>query len=136
MGQSAGASSAHLHMMSNPTWSRNLFHKTILLSGNGNGPYAYVIKDPLGQAKEFAKAIGIENYANMKSSALADRLRHSDPAALINACDDLKVWSVDPMTISRPVVEDCKQNNGFLCENPVEVSVLSDFKKIALNFHF
>lgn len=132
MGQSAGASSAHLHMMSSPKWSRNLFHKVVMLSGNGNGPYAYVIKDPLAQAKDFAKAMGIENYADMKPSALAIKLRHSNPEDLINACDELKIWNVDPLTISRPVIEDCKSTDGFLCENPVEKWRTGDFAKVPI----
>lgn len=121
MGQSAGASSAHLHMMSNPKLSRNLFQSVVLFSGNGNGPYAYVIENPLNQAKQFAKAVGIENYSNLKTSELAEKLRNADPADLINACDEMKIWSVDPMTISRPVVEDCEMNDGFLCDNPVDL---------------
>jgi juvenile-hormone esterase len=121
MGQSAGASSAHLHMMSNPRLSRDLFQSVVMFSGNGNGPYAYVIENPLEQAKSFARAVGIANYSDMKSSELADKLRNTNPADLINACDDMKIWSVDPMTISRPVVEDCEANDGFLCDNPVDL---------------
>lgn len=132
MGQSAGASSAHLHMMSSSKWSRNLFNKVVMLSGNANGPYAYVIKDPLGQAKDFAEAIGIENYESLKPSELANELRHSDPEALINACDKLKIWSVDPMTISRPVVEDCKSHHGFLCDDPVDSWRLGNFRKVPI----
>lgn len=90
-----------------------------MLSGNGNGPYAYVIKNPINQAKQFAKAVGIKNYADMNSSVLAEKLRYSDPEALINACDELKIWSVDPLTISRPVIEDCKESDGFLCDDPI-----------------
>lgn len=132
MGQSAGASSAHLHMMSSPKWSRNLFHKVVMLSGNGNGPYAYVIKDPLTQAKDFAKAVEIENFDKLSSDLLAERLRNADPVALINACDQLKIWSVDPMTISRPVVEDCRLNDGFLCENPVGSWRNGNFAKVPM----
>lgn len=102
MGQSAGASSAHLHQMSSPNWSRGLFHKVILLSGNGNGPYAYVIKNPMKQAKEFAKSVGIANFDNLSSSALAKKLRSANPVDLIDACDKFKIWmNVDPMTVSR-----------------------------------
>lgn len=103
-----------------------------MLSGNGNGPYAYIIKDPLKQSKEFAKAVGIENYADMKTSLLADKLRYSNPRDLINACDELKVWSVDPMTISRPVIEDCKYNDGFLCENPVYSWQTGNYAKVPI----
>jgi juvenile-hormone esterase len=120
MGQSAGAASAHLHMMSSPKWSRNLFQKVVLMSGNANAPYAYVIKDPFNQAKDFAKAMGIENLNDLDSSKLAEKLRNSNPEDLINACDKLKVWNVDSLTISRPVVEDCESNDGFLCENPID----------------
>ncbi|CRK92375.1 CLUMA_CG005926, isoform A [Clunio marinus] len=132
MGQSAGASSAHLHMMSSPKWSRNLFHKTIMLSGNGNGPYFYVIENPLKQAKEFAKAIGIKDYDEMQSEELAINLRRVDPEILIRACDKLKIWSIDPLTISRPVVEDCQTHNGFLCNNPVEIWRSGDYVRVPM----
>lgn len=132
IGQSAGASSVHLHMLSSPKWSRNLFHKAVMLSGNGNGPYAYVIKDPIEQAKIFAKSVGIKNYSNASSLTLAEELRNADPVALINAQDDLKIWSVDPMTISRPVVEDCETFDGFLCQNPVELWRNGDFAKVPI----
>lgn len=132
MGQSAGASSAHLHMMSSPKWSRELFQKVILLSGNGNGPYAYVIKDPLEQAKQFAKAIGIKNFKDMQTSTLANELRHSSPEDLINACDKLKIWSIDPLTISRPVVEDCKSYEGFLCDNPADSWRTGNFARVPM----
>lgn len=132
MGQSAGASSAHLHMMSSPKWSRKLIHKNIMLSGNGNGPYAYVIKDPLAQAKDFAKAMEIVNFDNMTTASLAHQLRFSDPKALINACDKLRVWSVDPLTISRPVVENCDEHDGFLCDDPVDLWRRGDYAKVPM----
>lgn len=132
MGQSAGASSAHLHMMSSPKWSRNLFQSVVMLSGNGNGPYAYVIPDPFAQAKHFAKAVGIENYEQMPSVDLAERLRSSAPEDLINACDHLKIWSVDPLTISRPVLENCRDHDGFLCENPVESWKTGNYAKVPI----
>lgn len=112
--------------------SRNNFQSAVILSGNGNAPYAYVIKDPLKQAKKFANAVGIQNYDDMKTSELAEKLRNSDPALLIEACDKFKIWSVDPMTISRPVVEDCKTNNGFLCENPVDSWKTGNFAKVPI----
>jgi juvenile-hormone esterase len=86
----------------------------------------------LSQAKEFAKAIGIENYADMKPSLLANKLRFSDPVALINACDELKIWHIDPLTISRPVIEDCKNNDGFLCDDPVDSWRTGNFAKVPI----
>lgn len=132
MGQSAGASSAHLHMMSNPELSRNMFHKVVMLSGNGNGPYAYPIEDPMAQAKSFAKAVGIDDYEKLSRSELAQKLRRSSPEDLINASDDLKIWSVDPLTISRPVVEDCDSHKGFLCEDPAEAWRTGNFARVPI----
>lgn len=132
MGQSAGASSVHLHMMSNPELRRNMFHKAIILSGNGNGPYAYPIKDPMAQAKQFAKGVGIVDYEKLSRVELAQKLRESNPEDLINASDALKIWSVDPLTISRPVVENCGTHNGFLCEDPAEAWREGNFEKIPI----
>lgn len=133
MGQSAGASSAHLHQMSSPKWSRHLFQKVILLSGNGNGPYAYIIKHPIKQARKFAKSVGIEMFDTLSSSTLADKLRSADPVDLINACDKFKVWmNVDPMTVSRPVIEDCESHDGFLCMNPADSWRSGNFEHVPM----
>lgn len=121
MGQSAGAASVHLHMMSSPKWSRNMFHRSVIVSGNGNAPYAYVIENPIDQAREFAKFSNIKNSENLNSQALAKKLRSADPADLINACDHMRYWSVDPVTISRPVVENCSETEGFLCADPFDL---------------
>lgn len=121
MGQSAGASSVQLHMMSHQKWSRNLFHRSVILSGNGNGPYAYVVENPLKQAKEFAKYSNIKNFDELDSKALAEKLRSANPEDLINACDHMRFWSVDSLTISRPVVEDCRRTKGFLCGDPIDL---------------
>lgn len=103
-----------------------------MLSGAGNAPYAYTIKDPLSQARAVAEAIDIENIQELDNEQLAEKLRSSDPVSLINACDKLKIWSVDPLTISRPVVEDCSLNDGFLCANPTHLWRNGDYTKIPL----
>lgn len=76
--------------------------------------------------------MNIDNYDNMPTSSLAHQLRFSDPAALINACDKLRVWSVDPLTISRPVVENCEEQEGFLCKDPVELWRDGDYAKVPM----
>lgn len=119
MGQSIGATSVHLHMMSPMT--QNLFHRAVMISGNGLAPYTYVLKDPLTQARKYAEAAGIRNYMNLTTSELANKLRKLEPNVLIDATDALKFWSLDPLTVSRPVVEDCFVNEGFLCKDPVEL---------------
>lgn len=130
MGQSAGASSVHLHMMS--SWSQNLFHKVIMLSGNGNAPYAYVITDPLDQARKFAAAAGIENPQNLNKIQLANELGKVDATRLLDASDKFKVWSIDPLVISRPVVEDCSKVRGFLCDNPIKLWRNGQFSRIPI----
>ncbi|KAL7015547.1 hypothetical protein ACKWTF_016513 [Chironomus riparius] len=128
MGQSAGASSVHLHMMSN--LSKNLFNKAIILSGNGNGPYAYVLKNPLKQAIDFAKAAGIKKAQGMSNNALSEELRKVDATKLLDASDTFKIWSIDPLVISKPVVEDCRAVEGFLCDNPVKMWKNGNYSRI------
>lgn len=84
MGQSAGASSVQLHMMSSSEWARDMFNNAVMLSGNGNAPYAYVVKNPIAQARDFAKFSGIHHYSELDSRALANELRSSKPQDLIN----------------------------------------------------
>lgn len=119
MGQSIGATSVHLHMMSPMT--QNLFHRAVMISGNGLAPYTYVLKDPLSQARKYAEVAGIRNYMNLTTFELANKLRKLEPEVLIDATDAFKFWSVDQLTISRPVVEDCFVNEGFLCKDPIEL---------------
>ncbi|CAO1422540.1 unnamed protein product [Diamesa tonsa] len=119
MGQSVGATSVHLHMMSPMT--QNLFHRAVMISGNGLAPYTYVLKDPLSQARKYAEVTGIMNHMNLTTSELANKLRKIDPKVLLEATDAFKFWSVDQLTISRPVVEDCFVNEGFLCKDPIEL---------------
>jgi juvenile-hormone esterase len=130
MGQSAGASSVHLHMMSSSEWARDSFQRAVMLSGNGNGPYAYVIKNPSVQAREFAKHSKIERYNELDTRALANELRTSKPEDLINACDKFKYWSIDPLTISRPVVENCEDYKGFLCDDPMDLWKNGNYAKV------
>ncbi|CAO1420886.1 unnamed protein product [Diamesa serratosioi] len=119
MGQSIGATSVHLHMMSPMT--QNLFHRVVLISGNGLAPYTYIIKDPLTQARKYAEVTGIKNFMNLTTSELANKLRKLGPKALIDATDVFKFWSVDQLTVSRPVIEDCFVTEGFLCKDPIEM---------------
>jgi juvenile-hormone esterase len=49
---------------------------------------------------------------------------------LIDASDAFKIWSIDPLTISRPVVEDCKNKIGFLCDDPVKLMRNGNYSKI------
>lgn len=130
MGQSIGATSVHLHMMSPMT--QHLFHRAVLLSGNGLAPYTYVLKDPLSQARKYAEVSGIKNYMNLTTSELANKLRKLEPKVLIDATDAFKFWSVDELVVSRPVVEDCFVNDGFLCKDPIELWQKGEYAKMPI----
>lgn len=132
MGQSAGAASTHLHMMSPQT--KNLFHRAIIMSGSAIAPYANVIRDPLAQALKYAEASGIKMAANMSTEMLADEFRKLDASTIVLANDALKIWSVDPLTTSRPVVEKCGQNisSSFLCEDPKVLWANGDYAKMPM----
>lgn len=123
-GQSAGAASVHLHMMS--PLSKNLFHRAIMLSGSGIAPYNYPLKDPLKQLMDYAKVIGIQTGSNVNTDDLSNEFRRANVENILNASEKLKVWSIDPLTLNRNVVEDCKFNDknettGFLCKDPLEL---------------
>ncbi|XP_070506243.1 juvenile hormone esterase-like [Chironomus tepperi] len=128
MGQSAGASSVHLHMMSD--MSKNLFNKAIMLSGNGIAPYLYVLNDPLQQARDFANAAGIQGAQGMSISNLTEELRNVDVTKLLDATDSFKIWSIDPLVISKPVIEDCSTTEGFLCDNPVKMWKNGNYSRV------
>ena len=132
MGQSAGAASTHLHMMSSLT--KNLFHRAILMSGSAIAPYANVIKDPLAQALKYAEAAGIKKASYIDTETLANEFRKLDAETIVLANDALKVWSVDPLTTSRPVVEKCSQNDSssFLCEDPKLLWAAGDYAKMPM----
>lgn len=103
MGASAGAASVHMHMMS--PLSEDLFNRCIVLSGLGTAPYNEPTPNPLALAKRQAEVVGIDNIDQLSTSELIDKLREVDVSVLVNSIDDLKFWSVDPITLYRPTIE-------------------------------
>ncbi|XP_049937984.1 juvenile hormone esterase-like isoform X2 [Schistocerca serialis cubense] len=123
-GQSAGAGSVHLHMLS--PMSAGLFHRAISESGNSVAAWAFPTEDPAGLARRHAALVGCDvdssNSSSSSSSQLVACLRTVDAARLVDATDQLKVWSVDPLTLYRPTVESSGDpEERFLAAAPLAI---------------
>lgn len=126
-GSSAGGTSVHMHMMS--PLSKGLFHRAIAMSGLATAPYNEPTKNPLALARRQAELVGIENIDNLTSHELVAQLRNTNVSLLIDSANELKFWSVDPLTTYRPVVE--KDVEGaFITENPLTISKQGNFKHV------
>ncbi|XP_038119653.1 venom carboxylesterase-6 [Culex quinquefasciatus] len=116
-GQSAGGASVHMHMIS--PMSDGLFSRAIVMSGNAIAPWNIPTEDPLSLAQRQAEAVGITQVDTLSSKQLVDALRNVDANVLSGSIDKLKFWSIDPLTLYRPVVEPlCSSNESFLIEDP------------------
>lgn len=89
------------------------------MSGNALGPYNNPTSDPAGLARQQAKVLGIEAAHNRD---LIARLRSVDARRLVDSIDELKFWSVDPLTLYRPVREATGSAGAFLTEEPQVIS--------------
>lgn len=127
-GQSAGAASAHMHMIS--PLSRGLFKNAILLSGNAIAPYNYVTRDPIELARRQASAVGIPSPETLDNSELIHLFRQIDGKELVESVYKLKFWSVDPLTLYRPVIEP-EGDMAFFTENPLDIWKNGDFKQVS-----
>ncbi|KAH8400774.1 hypothetical protein KR009_000936 [Drosophila setifemur] len=118
-GHSAGGISAHLHMIS-PN-SKGLFHRAMSLAGTMHIPAVRIIEDPLAQTRQLAQVAGIDGAESLGTQDLAEALRDVDSMALLNSMDSLKVWDMQPLVTSRPVVEpDEGCPEAFLVEDPLK----------------
>lgn len=127
MGASAGGVSVHMHMMS--PLSEGLFNRGIVMSGMATAPYNEPTPNPLALAKRQAEVVGIENIDQLSTAELVDRLRDIDVSVLVNSVGELKVWSVDPITLYRPVIEP-KLNGAFMVEHPAQIWSRGTFKHV------
>lgn len=127
MGASAGAASAHMHIMS--PLSEGLFHRGIVMSGLATAPYNEPTSNPLALAKRQAEVVGIENINQMSSVELIENLRQIDVSVLVNSINELKFWSIDPLTLYRPVIEP-KIEDAFMTEHPAVTWARGNFKHV------
>lgn len=127
MGASAGGVSVHMHMMS--PLSEGLFQRGIAMSGLATAPYNEPTPNPLALAKRQAEVIGIENIDNLSTFELIEKLRDIDVSVLVNSVGELKIWSVDPITLYRPVIEP-KGDGAFMTEHPASIWARGSFKQV------
>uniref|UniRef100_U5EVS7 Carboxylic ester hydrolase n=1 Tax=Corethrella appendiculata TaxID=1370023 RepID=U5EVS7_9DIPT len=126
-GQSAGAWSVHLHMMSK--LSEGYFSKAILMSGSAIAPYAHATRNPINTARRQAEAVNIKNAHNLTSKDLVEELRKINAASLMESVQKLKAWSHDPLTLYRNVIED-EAVGSFITEDPRTIWKRGDYRKI------
>ncbi|XP_058461354.1 juvenile hormone esterase-like [Malaya genurostris] len=116
-GQSAGGASVHMHMMS--PMSEGLFSRVIMMSGNAIAPWNIPTKDPFGLAVRQTEAVDVPCAKNLSSEQIVNVLRNVDATVLSKSIDKLKFWSIDPLTLYRPVIESSNwSDQAFLVEDP------------------
>ncbi|XP_030369003.1 venom carboxylesterase-6 [Scaptodrosophila lebanonensis] len=125
-GQSTGAISTHMHILSPK--SRGLFQNAISMSGTANVPFA-IESQPLEQARQAAELCDIKGASWLSSAKLARALRKVDVRTLIDAGDGLKFWDVDHLTNYRPVVE-LEGPDSFLSEHPETLMAKGSYMKV------
>lgn len=126
-GASAGGISAHMHMMS--PLSKGLFHRAICMSGLATAPFNEPTQDPLALAKRQAEVVGIADIENMTTNELVSKLRAINASLLVDSIDDLKYWSVDPLMLYRPVIEN-EAPGAFITKHPKEIWSSGDFEHV------
>ncbi|KAH8252728.1 hypothetical protein KR032_001495 [Drosophila birchii] len=117
-GHSAGGISAHLHMLSRS--SKGLFHRAMSLTGTMFIPAMKILKNPLGQARQLAQVVGIDQAESLSSQDLAQALRDAHPMKLLKSVDSLKIWDNMPQISCLPVLESEESKDAFLVEDPLE----------------
>uniref|UniRef100_A0A1A9WNV7 carboxylesterase n=1 Tax=Glossina brevipalpis TaxID=37001 RepID=A0A1A9WNV7_9MUSC len=128
-GQSVGAISAHMHMLSKQ--SEGLFHAIIAMSGTANVPFA-ITDNPLEQARKTALLCNISKAYEFSTTKLAKALRNISVTTLLNAGDGLKFWHVDHLTNYRPVIESSKWPEAFLTQHPKHTLNKGKYKPVPI----
>ncbi|XP_044728696.1 cholinesterase isoform X2 [Chrysoperla carnea] len=122
-GHGSGAVSASLHLLS--TYSQNLFHKAIIMSGNALLPTT--ITDPQADIQRVFKAINWHFGCDIApTSKLMQCLRLANPEILVNSISPLSSWGpiVDTLlrNTSKPVIAEDPRNsfdNGDFMQVPI-----------------
>lgn len=123
-GHSAGASSAHLHLLS--VESKGLFQRVIMSSGSGLLPWSYNSQgNQLEEVKKFAAAKGVSDESN---AALIEFLNKVDVKTLIEGTAEN---AYVPFTNTKeihlkwaPVIEGNLSNIKYLYKNNISFLVL------------
>ncbi|KAH8285025.1 hypothetical protein KR054_004013 [Drosophila jambulina] len=127
-GHSAGGISAHLHMIS--PGSKGLFHRAMSLTGTMFIPAMKILKDPLGQARQLAQVVGIDQAESLSSQDLAQALRDACPKKLLESVDSLKIWDNLPQISCLPVLEPEGSPDAFLVEDPLKAHLAGRINQV------
>uniref|UniRef100_A0A1B0F0L2 Carboxylesterase type B domain-containing protein n=1 Tax=Phlebotomus papatasi TaxID=29031 RepID=A0A1B0F0L2_PHLPP len=113
-GQSAGATSAHLHMMNSK--SQALFHRVILMSGTALAPFIYPI-DYASQFRTIANFTELANYDTASTYTLAYQLKKTNVTTLVLTVARLYAFISTPIVPIRPCIEG-NWEDAFMTEDP------------------
>lgn len=131
-GQSAGAGSVHMLMMS--PLSKDLIKGVIAMSGPAISAWNYPTEDPLNLTRRHAKILNVNNADNLNSTQLVDKLRQLPAEDIIRTVPQMKIFGLDPLTLYRPVVEPNNTEGAFLTQSPYEVLKRGGQAKVPVMF--
>uniref|UniRef100_A0A182QV29 carboxylesterase n=1 Tax=Anopheles farauti TaxID=69004 RepID=A0A182QV29_9DIPT len=117
-GQSAGAASVQLHMIS--PLSRGLFQRAIIMSGSALSVWSLPIEDPLALARKQAKLLGVSEADELTTAELVDVLQYLDAKVLTASMPHLRTWFEHPIVMYRPTVQgqEVPAEERFLPDDP------------------
>ncbi|KAF5288895.1 hypothetical protein FQA39_LY03774 [Lamprigera yunnana] len=130
-GQSAGAASAHFHMLSSR--SKNLVHRVIIQSGSAIAKWALASK-PLA-ANTTQKLAKLLNCPYESSQNLIKCLREVPAEDMVAQDIKLHEWWYHPMIPFRPVVEE-ESDDAFLTDDPINIINTNSALRIPLMIGF
>ncbi|XP_030753381.1 venom carboxylesterase-6-like [Sitophilus oryzae] len=129
-GQSAGAGSTHLHMLS-PA-SKGLFHQAISQSGNALAAWAFLNSEAQKTVTGYqASFVGCGN-STTPTRQLVNCLRTVSASDILQSQDYFKTFYADPLVIFTSAIEtrSARNPNPFLTKPPVEYLVDGTFQKV------
>ncbi|XP_065367564.1 juvenile hormone esterase-like [Calliphora vicina] len=129
-GQSAGAVSAHMHMLSK--MSQNLFYAVIAISGTANVPFG-IDETPEHTFRQTARYSNITDWDTLNTTALVKLLQNAKANTVLHAGDHLKYWDIDNMVNYRPVIEK-PGKNSFLDQHPDEFLQSGNYEAVPIMF--
>ncbi|KAL9706292.1 hypothetical protein quinque_009810 [Culex quinquefasciatus] len=129
-GQSSGAASAQLHMMS--PLSRGHFSRAIMMSGSALSFWAAPSKDSAYVARQQLAVLGIQSFAEMSSQDMLATLRGVEAYDLVKSIDNLKqiLGIVRSLVVYGPVVEPFVKRQSFLSNDPQKLWDAGDYEPI------
>lgn len=126
MGQSAGARSVAMHLVS--PMSQGLFHKAILMSGGLGGQWE-IPSHQLHLAKQQASLF---QCSEEDAEELVECLRQVDGLMIANTLPYFKEFAGQPTVIWYPVVEPDFGQERFLTEDPAKLFASGNFSRVPI----